>query len=423
MFEEIKKAKGKSTDERGFILILALVTMVAMTVIGLSLIMNMTVDMQLSRNEREAKTSFQLAEAGVNEAMSRLHLAESNSSYIGEKTTDAGYRTIGWNASNALGRNFGYNYGGSSNSVDNMNYTVSIRYLDETNSEGFCDDNEVSPNTSANSTVPPSTCSNTSAEVSMYGQDFNIDSTVTYLTRGIFPVYRIVSTGTSNTTTRTIEAFVGASALNTDTEYGINTNTCIDANGAANNLGVVLQGPGCGCDPQITGSCATNKTAEDNLITYLGEDISSVKDMADEKHYCKNGTCSAPGDDIPSSGSIDDVVSDWGDPTGDAYSTLIYIDNSGGKEVSLSGNYSGRGILIVTGDLKLSGNLTHEGLVYVFGTLTLGGGGASINVTGGVMADNTVTANGNITVVYDQPTLLAVAKENSSSAILIWKRL
>ncbi|MBE7415707.1 MAG: hypothetical protein HS130_10950 [Deltaproteobacteria bacterium] len=34
-------------DERGFILVLALVTMLAMTIIGLSVIMNMTTDMQL----------------------------------------------------------------------------------------------------------------------------------------------------------------------------------------------------------------------------------------------------------------------------------------------------------------------------------------------------------------------------------------
>src|SRR3990170_3291503 len=134
-------------NEKGFVLILALVTMVAMTVIGVSLVMNMNVDMHLSRNEREAKQAFQLADAGIQEAIARLHLSTSNASYVGELTADANYRAAGWNAGNSLAKNFGVNVGGNRNSVDNLNYAVSITYLDETNPEGFCDSNEVSPNT------------------------------------------------------------------------------------------------------------------------------------------------------------------------------------------------------------------------------------------------------------------------------------
>lgn len=418
-------------NEKGFVLVLTLVTMVAMTVIGVSLMMNMNVDMGLARNERDSKQAFQLAEAGINEAISRLHLPTANAKYVGELAADSGYRSSSWNSDNA--KDFGYGNGNTSRqSAEGLNYSVTINYLDETNSEGFCDSNDnVSPNNSGNASTSPSTwtCDNATPEIVMFGRDFKVADSVTRIRYGKLPVYRIVSTGTSNGTSRTIEAYLGASSLNTDTEYGLNTNQCITANGTSNNLGTVLQGPGCGCDPSITGACAPNKTAGEvstvyDMQYYLGDDLSAIINMADEKHFCSDNTCSGAGDDIPSSGSIDSIVTDWGDFATNTYSTMIYIDNDGGgKEASLSGNYTGRGILIVTGDLSLSGNFQYEGLIYVFGTLTIGGGGSNLNVTGGVMANNAVTTNGGITVNYDQQTLLDVARESSSSALMIWKRL
>ncbi|OGP17282.1 MAG: hypothetical protein A2V21_302845 [Deltaproteobacteria bacterium GWC2_55_46] len=416
--------KGTAGDERGFILILALVTMMAMTIIGLSLVMNMTTDVQLSRNERDAKTAFQLAEAGINETMSRLHLPTGNARHVGELTGDAGYRTTTWNSDGS--KDFGVDVGGDRNSADNLNYAVTISYLDETNPEGFCDSNGAGPNNSGNASTSPAswTCNASPVEIVMYGRDFKLADTATYISYGKLPVYEVTSVGTSNGTTRTVVAYVGSSNLNTDTEGAINTNSCISISGGASNItGGVKEAGGGGCttcDDTLAG-CAAK--ANDDMTTYLGEDISKIIDFASEKHQCKNATCSASGDDMPASGKIDTVVQDWGDAAGDTYSTMIYIDNSGGKEAEISGDFTGRGILVVTGDLKLSGSLTYEGLIYVFGTLTLSGGGSELNVTGGIMADNTVSINGNITVSYDQATLEDVAKENSTSSIILWKRL
>jgi hypothetical protein len=409
--------------EKGFVLILALVTMLAMTIIGLSVVMNMTTDMQLSRNERDAKVAFQLAEAGINEAIARLHLPTNSPRHIGELAGDIGYRTTAWNSGE--GKDFGVgNADTDRQSADGLNYTVSINYLDESNPEGFCDDNEAAPNTTANHpVVPPAGCQNTASEIVMFGKDFRMGS-LTNITYGKHPVYRISSVGTSNGTSRTIEAYLGATNLNTDTDAAINTNTCISiAGGSTNITGGVKEAGGGGCTTcnDTLAGCAVK--ANDPMDTYLGPDISDVIDFADETHKCKNGTCSAAGDDMPSSGVIDDIVQDWGDAAGDTYSTMIYIDNSGGKEADISGSFTGRGILIVTGDLKLSGNLNYEGLIYVFGTLTIAGGGNTLNVQGGVMANNTVALNGNVTVTYDQATLLDVSKENSTSTFVLWKRL
>ncbi|MBI2400591.1 MAG: hypothetical protein HYV23_06005 [Deltaproteobacteria bacterium] len=414
--------------EKGFVLVLALVTMLAMTIIGLSVVMNMTTDMQLSRNERDAKAAFQLAEAGINEAIARLHLPTSSPRHIGELTGDAGYRAvpITWNTAGAPPpKNFGFGYADANRqSADNLNYTVSINYLAESNPEGFCDDNDPAAgnNNSGNAASPPASCNNTSPEIVMFGKDFKMGS-LTNISYGKHPVYRISSVGTSNGTSRTIEAYLGATNLNTDTDAAINTNGCIPIAGGSTTItgGVKEEGGGaCATCNDGLGGCAVK--ANDPMQTYLGPDISDVIDFADETHRCTNGTCSAAGDDMPSSGKIDDIVLDWGDAAGDTYSTMIYINNPG-KEAEISGSFTGRGILIVTGDLKLSGNLNYEGLIYVFGQLTIAGGGNSLNVQGGVMADSTVALNGNVTVTYDQATLLDVSKENSTSTFILWKRL
>jgi hypothetical protein len=115
------------------------------------------------------------------------------------------------------------------------------------------------------------------------------------------------------------------------------------------------------------------------------------------------------------------VIQDWGDYAGDTYGTYIYLDNPG-REVVITGDFNGRGLLIVNGDLRINGNFNYEGLLYVKGELSLGGGGNGVNITGGVVAGTTVGLNGNINVDYDQATLEDVSRQNKSQATLLWKR-
>lgn len=406
--------KGMLKNEKGFVLILALVSMMAMTVIGLSLIMNMATDMQLARNEREAKRAFQLADAGINETMARFRLLTTNANYVGELIT-SGVRTAtstAWPGGGA-----GVNFTG----LDNLNYTVGVTYLVE--GLPYCDSNGVAPNLTGNMSVDASTgvptVQNCDGEVVMYGRDFNLDQSVTSIKIGKYPIYRVLSTGTSGDTTRTIEAYIGASALNTDTEAGLNTNNCVNGIVASSVIESVKQGAGCACDADIAtqgGHCEANKTTSDNMQSFLGGDsLSDIAAMADETYSCSSTvTCN----------SVLDGVNDWGDPAGDTRSTVIYINNGGpGGFAAKVNNLVGRGILVITGDLEIGGGFTYEGLVYVVGQITMSGGGASLNVTGGVMSGGLVNINGGINVNYDQATLAEVGRQNSSKSLIVWRRL
>src|SRR3990170_8734506 len=61
-------------DERGFVLVLAIIIMAAMTAIGLAVVTTSTTDVMIARNEMESKKAFYLAQSGLEEAMGRMNL-------------------------------------------------------------------------------------------------------------------------------------------------------------------------------------------------------------------------------------------------------------------------------------------------------------------------------------------------------------
>jgi len=423
-------AQDKLRSEKGFVLILALVSMVAMTVIGISLITNMTTDMQLARNEREAKLAFQLADAGINETMARFRLnaaaASYNPNYVGELAPPGGTTDV----RTALlttwpGNGAGVAFDGLDGFDCDVNpltcYRVSVTYLIE--GLPYCDSNTVAPNSTGNMTVdaitgvPSQTAQNCNSEVVMYGRDFNLAQTVTSIKIGKYPVYRVVSTGRSGTTERQIEAYVGASSLNTDTGTGILTNNCVNNSGTPPDvISDVTQPASCTCDPTFITCPATPLPAANTMETYLGGDaLSDIAALATQSLSCSTGpTCNA----------ISGSVTDWGDVAGNTNSTIIYINNgvTGATPVSING-LMGRGILVITGDLELSGNITYEGLIFVVGTITSGGSGSGAGVTGGVMSGGLISINGGLDVTYDLETLMAVSRQNSSKSLIVWRRL
>jgi hypothetical protein len=112
---------------------------------------------------------------------------------------------------------------------------------------------------------------------------------------------------------------------------------------------------------------------------------------------------------------------------GDASSpvTLALDCNTGscsGNTISFQ-SCNGFGLLIVDGNLTMSGNCSWTGLILVSGTITMsGGGGSTLNLSGALMAENTVTVNGNIEADYDS-CAIADAFNTHSPTILSWKEI
>jgi len=83
---------------------------------------------------------------------------------------------------------------------------------------------------------------------------------------------------------------------------------------------------------------------------------------------------------------------------------------------------TGYGMLLVEGDLVLGGGFAWNGVILVTGTLTFNGGGSGINITGAVLANQTVDVNGNVFIQYD-----SCMKEKALNAvgmqILSWRKV
>ncbi len=425
----MKKVVAKE-NERGFALVLALVFMLAMTIIGVSLITNMSTEMHLASNEKDAKLAFQVSEAGFQDALARIHLASSSALYAGEPAgLNFATRDSNWSST-------------FTSAEGDLDYTVTIKYLLESSDHNLCDSNTTGPNSSDDAdpdyaNIPPNDDSDPdniyectrNGEIVYFGQDFNVSSETTTLTYGQFPVYEITSTGTAggSNSTRTVTGYIGSTNLDLDTGFAVDTNACVSVGGVAFEIdGVVNQDAGCtDCDTLLDstpGEGCTARASPAIIDDYLGLPMADVKAMSDEIHYCIGfPNCSDDNDDIPNSGQIDGVVQDWGDFAGDTYGSYIYIDNPGNKVV-LTGDFQGRGLLMINGDLQINGGFNYEGFVFVNGELTLGGGANEVTITGGLFSTELSTFNGNITVDYDQATLEDVSRQNKSQALLLWKR-
>ena len=101
------------------------------------------------------------------------------------------------------------------------------------------------------------------------------------------------------------------------------------------------------------------------------------------------------------------------------YSDTSNPPNVGGLTIQ---NGTGYGLLAVDGDLTLGGGFNWYGLILVNGTLTLNGGGGpnAINIYGAVLAQQTVGLNGNVDITYDSCEV-ANALLSTGLPVVSWK--
>ena len=286
------KKVAEVNNEKGFVLVLALVFMLSMTIIGVSVVTNMNTEMHIASNEMDAKEAFQVGEAGLQEALGRIHLTATSGLYAGEP---AGLDYTTRKAVSTWTNTF-------TSSEADLDYTVTISYLRESSDHGFCDSNADADGENTddafggnahippNDTVPdPDIECNIDGEIVYFGQDFNVDSETSTLRIGQFPVYEITSVGTAggSNTTRTVTAYVGSTNLDLDTGFAIDTNECLSiAGGAVCVISGPIQNKDTGCATCDTGDGCTDRAAAADLDEYLGIPIGEIMAMSDERHYC-----------------------------------------------------------------------------------------------------------------------------------------
>lgn len=382
--------------EKGFALVLSLVVMAAMTAIGLASVTTATTDMMIARNEKEARSALYLAETGIEEAMGRMGLKQTNARFVGEKSAQKTTRIadplpntdLSLSPNNSFISGVVSNLGGS--------YTVDVEYAFE-GTDTWCDTDG---------------CAND--ETVLYCKDFFGSATgVPSTCDGKVPVLKIVSEAemTKSKTKAKVTLYVTTFLLNIIPPKGdlFSNGGSIKAAGAA-----TLTGDMCAADPTypIAGAdcpspgCSdvcSGGTTQVNMNTYIGMDVEEVRNFADSPSpYDNPGTVTGVtgqwGDicatcvDCNGDGLKNDADSNVTSPAGKDHtcgneSKIIFVSGN----IRIPSNTTGRGILVVTGNVDFAGDFQWEGAVYVIGGIT---GVGNVNVFGTMMAGSTIDFHG-----------------------------
>ena len=354
------KTKGLKGEE-GFVLVLAMLFMLALTLIGVSAVNTTTYENGISGNLRVSKEAFYIAEAGLHEFMGRFR-----SEATGE-ITDTNPLSPNWrlflapNTERAAG--VGYD------STD-LNH-VFIQSLQ----------NEMD-----------------------YGAEIKhkVDASNNVVTRAGIPVYIAKSHGfTVERGNKVVEGeiikrpnFEPPAALYSKAPVLIRgTSTYVggmDHCGSGNMPGIITttstvtqEGkPVINGDPPVI----TNST----LNLYLQEIAGYFRDVADFSH------------NFQADQTLSGYSDQWGSPVAPENDTspltyegpmnIVYFDMQGNKTLSFEGQSHGGGMLVVNGNLRITGGFNWYGVIIATGNLSFEGG-AEKNVSGGILVGETATLN------------------------------
>ena len=371
------RPEGRFKDERGFVLILAMLLLLIATLFGISALNTALYDNIITANKRASEQAFYVAEAGINEFMGRFRIGATNQ-ISDSDPTDPAWKLLLAKDSGKGATKIGY-FSGDPNSISSLqnqlDFGVEIKHkTDDTN------------------------------QVVEYG--------------GI-PIYVLKSYGfTADGGSKVLEVelikspdYDPPSALYSGRPVHIQgSSTYIDGNdvcGTTNKPGVMtttttnpsiteLGNPSInGSPPQVTQASIPLPVA-----LSLGEMLGYLRGEADFKYrYDGNQTLSG-------------YFDSWGTPTSSGRNVpmtyagtmnIVYIDMKGTQTLKLAEGSHGAGILLVDGNLEISEGFAWYGVILVTGTVDYSGGGQK-NITGGIIAGGNATIKedpgGNADILY-----------------------
>ncbi len=478
--ENTKNIKtGSWKGQEGIVLTLSLVFLCILALLGSTAVVLTTTDMKIGTNYRDNAQAFSAAQAGIAEALTRLNRSSSESGYAGDtgSTADpiwsayiltpgslttaddleynAGYRNYFPSGTNFTSTDASNN---TLQTTEDVNYLVKIKHKREYEAEQAGHTTTTTHYADGDGSLATHSTS-TPGSIVYYGDDpttVNDKSWVYFTTTGTptpreaRPVEIVRSYGQSNGSLAVVEVEIKKIALNIATEAAIYSKDIITANGTVdvdgNDQAGTVGAVDCGgvSEPakppfynRPTGTTITLNGVSSELDGALP---TACSDAGLTFNDLKSGTsdCLSGDIDIP----ITDYVTQMGLP-GAATEIILADQNNGTYGADGNGNsiiaycdatvlvnglamngVTGYGLLAVKGDLILGGGFTWHGLVLCTGTLTFNGGGGpnAINITGAVLANQTVTMNGSVNVQYDS-CYIQEALQGVGAQVARWRQV
>lgn len=409
-----KNVKEVCKEEKGVVLVIAIALLAVLGLVGAVVVNSTTVDISISNNYKSSKQAFFAAESGTEEARARLKSSLTPTEFIGDTSNPADElwsayikTSPSWDAA-VDDPNYDVAYtntgtGTLQSAPAAISYWVKVRHKKESDAVAgsYIDDDSSDDN------------------IIYYGYLDPGDPTVlvqfaTSSANIYHPVEIVKAYGDYSNSLKNVEIEVVRvpgppilSAIYTKTSATVNGSSVdIDGNDACGQgpaldtiytlqPGVTTSSGG----PVYTPSDPVNGPADIDIDFYVEELRSSATTITNRF-----------ANDITDWGSISSFIS-------------LYADSNTFNPPELKiNNETGYGLLLVEGDLELGGNFTWNGLVLVTGTVKFNGGGQPININGAVLANQTVTLNGNIDTNYDS-CMIDDALSSQALSILQWKQI
>ena len=362
------ESKG-TRKQRGFVLVLALLMLLVLTLIGISGMSSTNFEVLISGNKRVSEKAFYSAEAGIYEFMARFTRAGAT-----QEVTDSSPSNPEWRIFLATSEEKVRQISGNPSqdfipSLQNqLGFAVEVRHKVD-------------------------------------------DTTKSVITKDGFPVYIVTSHGhTAEGGNRVTEVEISKTpiaappaALYSKAPVQLKgTSTYISGmdkcGGSDNKAGIITTTPTIeeSGTPTVEGDPAKEINSTTNLK--LEEMVRELKGVADYAYdYNANQTLTGLNWGTPTTHGTTEPLSYDGDLN------IVYFNMGGDKTLKLAGGTRGAGILLVDGNLDLSGGFTWYGEIIVTGALNFSGGGEK-NVTGGILAGESATVNtdvgGNVGILY-----------------------
>jgi len=369
--------RGVIGNERGLVLVVALVLLVTLTLVGTTAHIVTSTDIKIGGNFRESQEALQVAMAGAEHGREILR-ALNQVSVDPESFSDELAARVGGNA--AL-----EGYGSDdvplvSSAVGDFTYDV---FLTNDLAEGSTIQADTNNRVHITSVVTDS--------INAFNASARVDTEVTYVS---VPV---------------------VSPLYAKDDVKLNGNA-MSANGNDNCAAVVALPPVYNYSVPGDTSSATINGGADTVPDPPGDIVGPINiDIASYVNSLKNvATIILKLDQNGTNfGSSTDYVS--------VYSDTSKPFNNQGLKIQ---NGTGYGLLAVDGDLDLGGGFNWYGIILVNGTVTLSGGGGpnSINIYGAILSQQEFDGiNGNVDVYYDS-CKVANALLNTGLPVVSWKQ-
>lgn len=388
-------------DEKGMVLVAVLLLVAVLVLLGSTAVVTSVTDMKISANYKTGNQAFYVAEAGIEEARTRLGGNFTPTTGATGRINDTDPTSPTWSA--AIG-----GAGSYTSTQSALSYTVSIAHQ------------------------------RNSANQILYWGDVNGDGISERTTNPTGAtgmtnknIYLVTSSGVAaNAYRRLVVEMTKAPPITAPAALYVEAVTTIQ--GTSTSVIGLDQCGGADMPGIVTTLTAdtVNKTGSPTVSGTTSSTWSVVGGAADMDIQAVIDAQKGSANFSYNVNSATHTGMAWGTPTVGATlqnpsscsTTNVVYYNTNGTDIKLAGGTSGCGLLLVEGDLEINGGFSWYGVVIVTGAVRFLGGGTK-NITGAVLSGDSVDADivgGNANIIYCS-SAIRDQTENQPLRLLSWK--